>query len=483
MARRKPANPCRLRTPRVFRTMQTMDPTTLTLSAARDALARRETTSLALTDFFLERIARHNPQSHAFITITADSAREQAQRADAELARGISRGALHGIPLALKDIFDQRGVVTTAGSKILRENLAPNDSEAVARLRHAGAVFLGKTNMNEFAFGVTNQNPHYGNVPNPWDAARVPGGSSGGSAFAVSARLSLGALGTDTGGSIRIPSALCGITGIKPTYGRVSLRGVVPLSWSNDHAGPMAQTAQDCALLLNAMAGYDPQDPASVNIPAPDFTRTLNDSLRGLRVVAPKGYFEEKVDAQVLEHVEQVARVLEDLGAHRVVKPFVAAPDMFQLNRTILRSEALAYHRENLANHAEQFGTDILRRLREGESITTAEYAHARRVQAELVRAFELWFEDVELLVVPTTRTAAPLRDADALEMAQHLTAFTAPFNVTGFPAISLPCGFTREGLPLGVQFVAPRWREDLILQAAHQYQLATDWHEKIPRA
>jgi len=458
-----------------------MDPSTLTLSAARERLARREITSLALTEFFLERIARDNPQSHAFIAITADSAREQARRADAEMARGISRGALHGIPLALKDIFDQRGVVTTAGSAILRENLAANDAEAVARLRHGGAVFLGKTNMNEFAFGVTNQNPHYGNVPNPWAAARVPGGSSGGSAYAVSARLCLGALGTDTGGSIRIPSALCGITGVKPTYGRVSLRGVVPLSWSNDHAGPMAQTAQDCALLLNALAGYDAQDPASVNLPAPDFARALNDSLRGLRFVAPKGYFEENVDAQILEQVENAARVLEDLGAIRVAKEFVTAPDLFQLNRTILRSEALAYHREYLANHAEQYGADVLRRLREGESITMAEYARARRAQAELVRALELWFEDVALLVVPTTRTAAPLRDADALEMARHLTAFTAPFNVTGLPAISLPCGFTREGLPIGVQFVGPRWREDLILRAAHQYQLATEWHLSIP--
>ncbi|MCI0476796.1 MAG: hypothetical protein L0Y55_11155, partial [Anaerolineales bacterium] len=316
----------------------------------------------------------------------------------------------------------------------------------------------------------------------PWDHTRVPGGSSGGSAVAVSARLCLGALGTDTGGSIRIPSALCGVTGIKPTYGRVSVRGVVPLSWSNDHAGPIAQTAQDCALLLNVLAGYDAQDPASVNIPAPDFTRTLNDSLCGLRFVVPKGYFEEKVDAQILDAVEQAARVLEELGAVRVDKKFVAAPDMFQLNRVILRSEALAYHRNYLATQADAYGADVLKRLREGEAITTAEYAVARRVQTELVRAFELWFYDVDLLVIPTTRTPAPLSGTDPLEMAQHLTAFTAPFNVTGFPAISLPCGFTREGLPIGLQIVGARWREDLLLRAAHQYQLTTDWHGKMPQ-
>lgn len=453
----------------------------LSLSAARDALAQHDITSLELTDFFLDRIARYNPQFHAFITVTAELARAQAQRADAEIAQGISRGALHGIPLALKDIFDQRDTVTTAGSNILRNNLVEIDSEAVARLRQAGAVLLGKTNMNEFAFGVTNQNPHYGDVPNPWDHKRVPGGSSGGSAAAVSARLCLGALGTDTGGSIRIPSALCGVTGIKPTYGRVSLRGVVPLSWSNDHAGPLAQTAQDCALLLNTLAGYDPQDPASVNTPVPDFSQTLHESVRGLRFVTPKGYFEERVDTQFLEAVEQAARVLLDLGATRVQKDFVAAPDMFQLNRTILRSEAVTYHRAYLDTQSHLYGPDVLKRLHEGESIAMTEYVVARRIQTKLIRAFELWFQDVDLLVVPSTRTPAPLLGTNPLDMAQHLTAFTAPFNVTGFPAISLPCGFTREGLPIGLQMVGPRWREDLILRAAHQYQTATDWHTKIP--
>jgi aspartyl-tRNA(Asn)/glutamyl-tRNA(Gln) amidotransferase subunit A len=458
-----------------------MNMAALSLSAAQDALARHEITALELTEFYLERIARHNPTSHVFITVTAESAREQAARADAERERGIVRGPLHGIPLALKDIFDLRGVITTAGSKILRANLAGSDAEAVARLRHAGAVFLGKTNLNEFAFGVTNENPHYGNVPNPWDFTRVPGGSSGGSAAAVSARLCLGALGTDTGGSIRIPSALCGVTGIKPTYGRVSLRGVVPLSWTNDHVGPLAQTAQDCALLLNTLAGYDAQDPASVHLPAPDFTRTLNDSLRGLRFVTPKGYFEEKVDGEVLDAVERAASVLQDLGAQRVAKDFGAAPDLFQLNRVILRSEARAYHQTYLATQAEAYSADVLKRLHEGAAITTNEYATARRVQVELVRAFEMWFDDVDLLVIPTTRTPAPLIGSNALEMAQHLTAFTAPFNVTGFPAISLPCGFTRAQLPIGLQIVGPRWREDLILRAAHQYQLATDWHTQMP--
>ena len=458
-----------------------MNIASLTLSAARDALARHEITSSALTEFFLERIAQHNARTHTFITITADAARAQAKRADAEMALGISRGPLHGIPLAVKDLFDQRGVPTTAGSKLLRDHIAADDSEAVTRLQNAGAVLLGKTNLHEFAFGVTNENPHYGSVPNPWNPAHIPGGSSGGSAAAVSARMCLGALGTDTGGSIRIPSALCGVTGIKPTYGRVSLRGVIPLSWNNDHAGPIAQTAQDCALLLNALAGFDAGDPASVNLPAPDFMQTLNASLRGVRFAMPQAYFVEQVDAQVLRAVQNAAEVLENIGAQRAEKAFALAPEMFQLNRTILRADAWTYHHAQLAEHADAYGQDVVKRLQEGEHISMAEYASARRHQTELVRAFDEWFADVDLLVVPTTRVAAPQMGANAVAMAQHLTAFTAPFNVTGFPALSLPCGFTDDGLPIGLQIIGPRWREDLILRAAHQYQLVTDWHTRIP--
>ena len=458
-----------------------MNIASLTLSAARDALARREITSSALTEFFLERIAQHNARTHTFITITADTARAQAQRADAEMARGISRGPLHGIPLAVKDLFDQRGVPTTAGSKLLRDHIAADDSEAVTRLQNAGAVLLGKTNLHEFAFGVTNENPHYGSVPNPWNPAHIPGGSSGGSAAAVSTRMCLGALGTDTGGSIRIPSALCGVTGIKPTYGRVSLRGAIPLSWNNDHAGPIAQTAQDCALLLNALAGFDGGDPASANLPAPDFTQTLNALLRGVRFAMPQAYFVEQVDAQVLRAVQNAAEVLENLGAQRAEKAFALAPEMFQLNRTILRADAWTYHHAQLAEHADAYGQDVVKRLQEGEHISMAEYASARRHQTELVCAFDEWFADVDLLVVPTTRVAAPQMGANAVAMAQHLTAFTAPFNVTGFPALSLPCGFTDDGLPIGLQIIGPRWREDLILRAAHQYQLVTDWHTRIP--
>ena len=256
---------------------------------------------------------------------------------------------------------------------------------------------------------------------------------------------------------------------------------MIPLSWNNDHAGPIAQTAQDCALLLNALAGFDAGDPASVNLPAPDFMQTLNASLRGVRFAMPQAYFVEQVDAQVLRAVQNAAEVLENLGAQRAEKAFALAPEMFQLNRTILRADAWTYHHAQLAEHADAYGQDVVKRLQEGEHISMAEYASARRHQTELVRAFDEWFADVDLLVVPTTRVAAPQMGANAVAMAQHLTAFTAPFNVTGFPALSLPCGFTDDGLPIGLQIIGPRWREDLILRAAHQYQLVTDWHTRIP--
>lgn len=458
-----------------------MDPTSLTLSAARAALARDEITCLALTDFYLERIARHDPQINSFIVVTADLAREQARRADAERVQGITRGALHGIPLALKDLFDLRGLPTTAGSNILRDTIAQADAPIVASLRNAGAVFLGKNNLHEFAFGVTNDNPHFGAVHNPWNMAYVPGGSTGGGAAAVAARLTPGALGSDTGGSIRIPSALCGVTGIKPTYGRVSLRGVVPLSWSNDHAGPLAQTAEDCALILQVIAGYDAGDPVSVNRPVPNFSARLDEPLRGLRFAAPRGYFEQEVDADILTAVHEAQRVLEGLGAVRVDKELPGAAEMFEVNRVTLRVEAATYHRDWLESRQADYGADVYTRLKSFQTIRADEYARARRRQAELTRALDLFFDDVDFLVTPATRVPAPRIGGDAVALAGHLTAFTAPFDVTGVPAISVPCGFTRDGLPVGLQIVGRAWDEARILQVAHRYQRVTSWHTQHP--
>ncbi len=453
----------------------------LTLAAARDALQAREISSLELTNFFLERIAQYDSQLNAFITVTADLAREQAQHADADRARGIVHGALHGIPLALKDLFDVRGLPTTAGSKILRNHVATENAFVVTNLFVNGAVLLGKNNMHEIAFGVTNENPHFGAAHNPWNLAHVPGGSSGGGAAAVAARLCLGALGSDTGGSIRIPAALCGITGLKPTYGRVSLRGVFPLSWSNDHAGPLAQTAEDCALLLQSIAGYDEQDPVSVNAPVTDFSASLNDSLRGLRFAAPRGYFEQEVDEEILRAVRAAERVLEGLGAARVEKDLPNAKEMFDTNRVTLRVEAATIHREGLETRQADYGADVYTRLKSFQTIRADDYARARRRQAELTRELDSFFDDVDFFITPTTRIVAPRIGGDAVGLAHDLTAFTAPFDVTGVPAISVPCGFTQNGLPIGLQIIGRAWHEARVLQVAHQYQRATDWHKQSP--
>lgn len=458
-----------------------MDITSLDLAKSSQMLHAREISALELTELYLDRIAKCNPTLNAFITLTEESALAAARRADEELARGHDRGALHGIPLGLKDLFETRGVRTTAGSKILTDHVPDEDAVVVTRLRDAGAVILGKLNMHEWAYGVTNNNPHFGRCKNPWDLERISGGSSGGSAVVVAARLAAGALGSDTGGSIRIPASLCGVTGIKPTYGRVSLRGVIPLSWSMDHAGPLAQTAEDCALLLQAIAGYDPLDPVSVDNPVPNFSALLAEPINGMRVVHPTGFFLSDLDHQVLGAVDEAMRVLEMDGARLIEKEMPFAEEMYQMNRVALPPEAVAYHRENLENRFEDFGEDVGTRLRASAATALTDYALAKRRQVELTRALELWFDNVDVLVTPTTRIPAPLATVDPKSMAQNLTAFTAPFNLTGFPAISLPCGFTHDGLPIGLQLIARPWNEALLLQIAHRYQTLTDWHTRVP--
>ncbi|MGE5138864.1 MAG: amidase, partial [Rudaea sp.] len=388
---------------------------------------------------------------------------------------------LQGIPIALKDLFDTCDAPTTAGSAIFRDRIPAEDATVVARLRAAGAVLIGKTNMHEWAYGVTNDNPHFGRAVNPWDPGRTPGGSSGGSAVAVSARLALGALGSDTGGSIRIPSALCGVTGLKPTFGRVSLHGVLPLSEFQDHAGPIAQTAEDCAVLLQAIAGYDPLDPASVDVSVPDYSAALHEPLAGLRLAVPGGYFERNADGAVLDAVETAVSVFSNQGVRVARKEMPFAEAMYETNRTMLLAEAAAVHAGRMQERRDDFGEDVRMRLERGASITATDYVRARRRQAELIRALDLYFSDVDIAVTTTTRTAAEAWGHDAVSAAGSLTGLTGPFDVTGFPAISVPCGFTGDGLPLGLQLIARRWNEGPLLRAAHQYQRATDWHRRRP--
>ena len=430
---------------------------------------------MALVEAHLARIEALEPQLNCFITLTPELARQQARQAEQEVRAGAYRGPLHGIPLALKDLFETAGVRTTAGSSFFAENVPEHDAHVVERLRAAGAVLLGKTNLHEIALGVTNENPHFGATCNPWDLRAIPGGSSGGSAAALAAGLCLGALGTDTGGSIRIPAALCGVVGLKPTRGRVSLRGVIPLSWNLDHAGPMARSVRDAALLLGVLAGYDPDDPWSVDRPAEDTLADLEAGVQGWRVaLAADDYFTDPavVDEQVLQAVRQAAQAFAEMGAQVEEAAFPGARQAARTNGLITPSDGAAFHRERLQANPDGFGADVLARLRTGAAYTCTEYSLARQAQAILRHQFGQFFKDYDLLLTPTVPIPAPVRgSADAVERANLLTRFTAPFNLSGLPALSVPCGLTREGLPVGLQLVARPWAEARLLRAGWAFE------------
>jgi aspartyl-tRNA(Asn)/glutamyl-tRNA(Gln) amidotransferase subunit A len=456
----------------------------LTLHEASALVERREVSPMELTDACIARSEALDAELHAYLTPTFEAARAEAKQADAEIAAGSRRGPLHGIPFALKDLYETAGVRTTAGSK-LREDFVPaEDAHVVSLLRQAGVVQLGKLNMHEWALGATNINRYFPSPRNPWDTSRITGGSSGGSGVAIAAGMCLGTLGSDTGGSIRIPSALCGITGLKPTYGRVSLRGVVPLSWSLDHAGPMARTAFDCALILQAIAGFDPEDPGSVDRPVDDYTAGLNGGVQGLRIGVPRDYFfdTEAVDAGVAAAVREAIDVLRGLGA---VVSEVDVPDIARAARAngiVLIADAAAYHDENLREHADAIQDSVLARLQNGANVSGPTYARARRTQAEFQASLRRLFEEVDLLATPTTPvTAQRFPEGEVPAATSALTRHTGLFNTAGTPSISVPCGFSGEGLPIGLMLTGRWWEEGVVLRAAHAYQQATDWHTRRP--
>ncbi len=453
----------------------------LPLQAASTLIHSRRVSSVDLVRACLDRITHHDRQLGAFITLTADSAVVEAKRADSDLANGVDRGPLHGIPLALKDLYDTAGVRTTGGSRILADRVPERDSAVVEKLRTAGAVFLGKLNLHEWALGVTNQNPHFGPACNPWDTSRIPGGSSGGSAIAVASGFCYASPGSDTGGSIRIPASLCGVAGLKPTYGRVSMRGVIPLAWTLDHAGPLARTVGDLALVLSAIAGHDPLDPSSSDEPVEDYAAGIEDGAQGVRVIVPTNHFFDDVDPEVDAAVREAARVLIALGAS-VTEQALPRVELLAAQSAILLTDAAAVHREHLRERAADIGADVLTRLRAGQTFTGMDYAQARRDRDELRREWYALLRGHDLILSPTTVVAAPPRDGqDAVAAAQRLTANTAPFNLTGLPAISIPCGFTQSGLPIGLQLAAGPWRERLLLRVARAYEHATPWHERLP--
>jgi aspartyl-tRNA(Asn)/glutamyl-tRNA(Gln) amidotransferase subunit A len=455
-------------------------PTLETIVELAPRLRRKEVSPVELTRACLDRIEKLNPALNAFITVTAESALSEARTAEIEISLGEWRGPLHGVPIAIKDLIDTAGTRTTAASGVYQNLIPAEDAEVVRRLRRAGAVILGKNNLHEFAYGGSSLVSFFGDVHNPWNAAHIAGGSSGGSAAAVAAGLCYAAIGTDTAGSIREPAALCGCVGIKPTYGRVSARGVIPLSWSLDHVGPLAASVADAAVVLQAIAGYDAIDPCSADIPVSDYVFGLRGTTKTLRVGVPQAHFFDDLDDEVRTAVERALVVIATLVADvRDLQTEVSS------DRTVQAAESFAYHADHIARTPELYQPETLRRIRSGENISAAEYILRRReLDLERRRAREI-FADVDLLVTPTMPIPAPAiadlkKDPATLRPAElALLRNTRPFNVWGLPAASVPCGFTKSGLPIGLQIAGPQWREDLVLRLAHAYEQATAWREQ----
>ncbi|MEX0801032.1 MAG: amidase [Dehalococcoidia bacterium] len=464
--------------------MTTTDLNRLTLTEAAELIGKRKLSPVELTEACLRRIGSLDARLHAFITVTREEALAGAQQAAGAIAGGNYKGPLHGIPFALKDLFDTAGVRTTAGSRIQADRVPAEDATVTARLKAAGVVTLGKLNMHEFAFGATGVNPHYGAAQNPWDTSRVTGGSSSGSGVAVAAGMTLGALGTDTGGSIRIPAALCGITGLKPTFGRVSRRGVFPLSWALDHVGPMARTAADAAVILQAIAGHDPLDPSSSEEPVPQYHRDLEDprNLKRVRVGVPANYFFDNIDPEIMDAMRAVGAVFEGLKAELVEVALPLIQEAGAAVSAIMLPEALAIHRRWLSERPEDYGDDVRGRLEMGLAFPAVSYVEAQRFRSLMVQQWrDHVFDRVDLLLTPTVAIPAPsLGDGD-LQATVSLIRFTNPFNLLGVPAVSVPCGFTANGLPIGLQIAGRWWEEGTVLRAANAYQHATDWHTRTP--
>jgi aspartyl-tRNA(Asn)/glutamyl-tRNA(Gln) amidotransferase subunit A len=459
----------------------------LTVARAARALRARELSPLELTEAYLARIAKLDPRVNAYVTVTAERARDDARRATEELAAGRSRGPLHGVPIALKDLFETAGIRTTGGAKIHGEHVPARDCTVAARLRDAGTILLGKLNTHEYAFGVTTNNPHFGPTRNPWNLEHIPAGSSGGSGAAIAAGLATATTGTDTGGSIRMPASVCGVVGLKPTYGRVSKAGVLPLSYLLDHAGPITRTVEDAALVLNAIAGYDPADPTTVRAPVPDYTVELRAGLRGLRVGVPRAHFFERLDDEVRAAVEEAIAELRRLGADVRDVDVPGVGEALAATFAIVVPEAQEIHAQAIRTRPADFGADV-RALLESTPPDTASVMSALRARDALSAAMRATLESVDLLVTPTTPIVAArigeeiVRYGGAEEpILNAMIRCTAPFNATGLPALSLPCGFTRAGLPIGLQLAGRPFDEITVVRAGHAYESATGWHERRP--
>lgn len=462
----------------------------LAIAEAAALLRKRKISPVELTKAALRRIDALDPRLNAFITVTAERALREARAAEREIARGKYRGPLHGIPITLKDNICTEGVRTTAGSKILDNFIPLADAVVAQKLSRAGAVLLGKTNLHEFAYGITTENPHYGPARNPWNLECIPGGSSGGSAAAVATGMGFASVGTDTGGSIRIPSALCGIVGLKPNFGRVSCQGIVPLAVTLDHAGPLARTVADAAIMLDAIGECEKPQQA--------FYKAARTSLskRGkkirLRLGWPREYFFDRVDSEIKRAIEAAAKVLENLGAgvEEISLPHIA--ESVDPSTQIALAEALEYHESQgyFPARAADYGKDVRKRLEIGTAVRAVDYLKAQQAREQVRADFRDAFKHVDVILAPTVPIAASHIGEDAVTIAGEsqsvrgaLVRMNRPANFTGFPVISLPCGFTSGGLPIGLALHGPQWGESKLIQIAATYEHATQWHLRRPNA
>jgi aspartyl-tRNA(Asn)/glutamyl-tRNA(Gln) amidotransferase subunit A len=458
----------------------------LSIEQAARLLRRGEISPLDLVEASLARIDRWNASHFAFLTVLSEHARKHAKVAGREIRRGRAHGLLHGIPISLKDNFHTRGIRTTAGSKILADFVPETDSDVAAMLARAGAILLGKTNMHEFAYGITGENPHYGSSRNPWDRERISGGSSGGSALAVAAGMGFASVGTDTGGSIRIPSALSGIVGLKPTHGLVSAEGVVPLGVTFDHVGPLARRVTDACIVLEAIAGKYPRGAAR-----PNHRKLRQARPRRFRVGVPKEFFFERLDSEVRGLVTAAANQLKSLGGRIREISLPRLTGAIDQATNIVVAEASAYHESQgyFPARAAEYGDDVRGHLEWGHRLPAVDLLRALPKRREIIEDFETAFEEVDVILTPTAPIAAPqvgsreVRVTGERETATRaeLLRLTRPANVSGLPAISIPCGFTRDGLPVGLQLIGPRWGEARLLAIALAYEEATEWHNRHP--
>ena len=447
----------------------------------------RQVSPVEVVQAHLERIGATEAVLNSFITRPGEESLQAARQAETEILAGQHRGVLHGVPVGLKDLYYVKGMPNTSGSRIFDDFVPDYDGASAASLKEAGAILMGKLNLHQFAFGPTGHNADYGHMHNPWDVERVAGGSSGGSGSAAAAGQCAITLGTDTGGSIRIPSALCGLAGLKPTYGRVSRFGLVSLSWSLDHPGPMARTVEDCAAALQVLAGYDPRDPASADEPVPDYMEELSEDLRGLRVGVPREYFEVPVDAGVERLTRAALETLEGLGAEVVEVSWPMYHRSADISKIILYAEAAAYHRELLVRRGKEYDPSVRWRFESGLFISGPDYLRALRHRREYTESARELFESVDILAGPMEPVVAPPIEADSIEVNGEqvgvipaLTQYTRPFNLTGYPALTAPCGFV-EGMPVGLQLAARPFEEGTALRAGYAYQQATEWHKRRP--